>query len=61
MRTHIDENTEAAAQHFWCITTAETGEVSSAVLSPICKRLRSLGVDSKESIPQSYVAWRDDK
>jgi hypothetical protein len=25
----------------------------------ICKRLRSLGIDSKESIPPAYVAWRD--
>jgi hypothetical protein len=24
----------------------------------ICKRLRSLGIDSKESIPPAYVAWR---
>jgi len=24
----------------------------------ICKRLRILGIDSKESIPLAYVAWR---
>jgi len=24
----------------------------------ICKRLRSPGIDSKESIPPAYVAWR---
>ncbi len=24
----------------------------------ICKRLRSPGIDSKESMPQAYVAWR---
>ncbi len=24
----------------------------------ICKRLKSLGIDSKESIPPVYVAWR---
>ncbi len=26
----------------------------------ICKRLRSPGIDSKESIPPAYVAWRAD-
>ena len=24
----------------------------------ICKRVRSLGIDSKESIPPAYEAWR---
>ena len=24
----------------------------------ICKRVKSLGIDSKESIPPGYVAWR---
>jgi hypothetical protein len=26
--------------------------------APICKRLRSPGIDSKESITPAYVAWR---
>jgi hypothetical protein len=26
----------------------------------IFKRLRSLGIDSKESIPPAYIAWRAD-
>jgi hypothetical protein len=25
----------------------------------ICKRLRSPGIDSEESIPTTYVAWQD--
>ena len=36
----------------------ETDFLSSCILSRICKRLRSSGIDSKESIPPAYVAWR---
>jgi hypothetical protein len=28
------------------------------IRAQICKRLKSLGVDSKESIPTAYVGWR---
>jgi hypothetical protein len=35
----------------------ECARLSTSTQARICKRLRSLGIDSKESIPPGYVAW----
>jgi hypothetical protein len=37
---------------------APLSHLSRNTLSTICKRLRSPGIDSKESIPTVYEAWR---
>ncbi len=44
----------------WLIfqSVAPLMEKRRLTLAGICKRLKSPGIDSKESIPPAYVAWR---
>ncbi len=38
--------------------TVDLSKCSTVIWDGIVKRLRSPGIDSKESIPPAYVAWR---
>jgi hypothetical protein len=38
--------------------SAQTSPKPTASRARICKRLRSPGIDSEESIPQTYLVWQ---
>jgi hypothetical protein len=49
---------EANRSLFQVIDSQDPIPLANVALARICKRLRSPGIDSEESIPPTYVTWR---